>query len=188
MSRKQNKVKQIILIGIIFAVTTGLLFGGERLAELFFERNPLNTKADSIQEITEYKINEDQASGELILTLRLSDLDNLQATVEPFLKEVEKVKGRKITKVEVESPLAPELQEAFYELSFSLEEARTTGKYKSLFTDLREMEEKNQGQYRVFIGRDFFYVQLKQGGGRYYAVVSREGPGAGAGVKEGGGA
>lgn len=186
MSRKQNKMKQIILIGIIFAVTIGLLFGGERLAELFFERNPLNTKADSIQEITEYTMNEDQATGEIILALRLTELDNLQATVEPFIKEVEKIKGRRVIRVEVESPLAPELREAFYELSFSLEEARISGRYKSLFADLREMEEKRQGEYRVFIGRDFFFVQLKKGKDRYYAVVSREASGLGA--KEGGGA
>ena len=173
MSQKNKWTKQIIFGVFIFLVATGGLFAGEHLVEGFLHRNPLQKKTEAIKEITDYTIKENKSTGEINLTLSLTEVDNLQDTVEPFIKEVERIKGRRVSGVEVKSPSASRLRDAYYELSFALEEARISGRYQTLLTNLQEMEREEGGRFRVYIGEQFLFVQLEKGADYYYAVLSR---------------
>lgn len=187
MFHKKKRIKQIIFGVLIFLATTGVLFAGERLAEGFLHRNPLQKEAKMIPEITDYQLIEDQSTGELCLVLSLSGVDNLQETVEPFIKKVERIKGRRVKQVEVKSPSTPELRDVYYELSFLLEEARISGRYQTLFTGLREMQREAGDRFRVYIGQQFLFVQLERGAGHYYAVLPKRAHLFNTGVLEGGG-
>jgi hypothetical protein len=169
MPQKKWTPKKLFLIGVAFIVTTSLLFGGEALAKYFLKDSPLQQLAEAVPEIKDFTL---QGKGE-VLHLRLEKTDDLRSTLEPFLRKVqEKTKGD-VTKVIIETPQAPELAPVYYELSFTLEEARVSGNYQALYEKLQELEEKYKGDFKVFIGEEFIFVQLAKSDLLYYQAVPR---------------
>ena len=101
---------------------------------------------------------------------------DLRRTLEPFLREIREKRKGDLTQVIIESPQAPELAPVYYELSFTLEEARVSGNYQALYTKLQELEEKYKGNFKVLIGEEFFFVQLVKNDHLYYQAVPRFSP------------
>jgi len=54
MPQKHWTLQKFFLIGAAFIITTGLLFGGEALAEYFFKDSPLQQWAEAVPEIKEF--------------------------------------------------------------------------------------------------------------------------------------
>ncbi|NLY88316.1 MAG: hypothetical protein GX085_01670 [Firmicutes bacterium] len=172
MPQKKWTIKRIFLIGVAFIITACLLFGGEALAKYFLKDSPLQQWAEAVPEIKEFTL---QRKGE-VLHLRLEKTEDLRSTLEPFLREIrERTKGD-IREVVIETPQAPELAPVYYELSFILEEARVSGNYQALYEKLQELEAKYRGDFKVFIGEEFIFVQLAKNDLLYYQAVSRFSP------------
>lgn len=169
MPQKKWTFKKFLLIGVAFIVTTGLLFGGETLAKHFFKDNPLQEWADAVPEIKDFEL---QGKGEN-LHVQLGKTDNLRNTLEPFLREIRERTKEDITEILIESPQAPELAPIYYELSFTLEEARVSGNYQALYTKLQELENEYKGDFKVFIGEEFIFVQLAKDDNLYYQAAPR---------------
>lgn len=171
MFQKNRSLKQAALVVVIFVLTAGVLFGGESLLKRFFERNPLAQRAESIKEIKKYELREE--SDGLYLSLHMDEVDNLRETLEPFIREIQEIKHKKVSRIEVITPGSEDLKEVYYELSFPLEEARVSGSYSELLTSLRTLEEKYQGEFRIYIGDEFFYIQLEKEDKLFYSVTPR---------------
>ena len=56
MPQKHWTLQKFFLIGAAFIITTGLLFGGEALAEYFFKDSPLQQWAEAVPEIKEFTL------------------------------------------------------------------------------------------------------------------------------------
>ncbi len=171
MAKKQLTPKSIFLAAVAFLVTAGILFGGEVLAERLLKENPLQQWAGAVPEIKEFALQAD--GGKLLLHLQMNKSENLRKTLEPFIREIRERKNKELAGIIIESPCSERLQEVYYELSFVLEEARISGKYQDLYAKLRELEAKHEGDFKVFIGEEFFFVQLAKGDDLYYQAVSR---------------
>ena len=169
MPQKHWTLQKFFLIGAAFIITTGLFFGGEALAEYFFKDSPLQQWAEAVPEINELTL---LGKGE-VLRVRLEKTNDLRKTLESFLREIREKRKGEIREVIIESPQAPELTPVYYELSFTLEEARVSGNYQALYEKLRELEEKYRGDFKVFIGEEFFFVQLAKDDLLYYQAVPR---------------
>lgn len=168
MPQKQGTWQRFFLIGVAFLITAGLLFGGEALAEYFFRESPLKQWAEAVPGINDFTL---EGKG-TVLRLRLEKTGDLRGTLEPFLRKIRE-KTNDIEEVIIETPQAPELAPVYYELSFTLEEARVSGNYQALYEKLRELEEKYGGDFKVFIGEEFFFVQLVKNDLLYYQAVPR---------------
>ena len=84
-----------------------------------------------------------------VLHLRLEKTDDLRRTLEPFLREIREKRQGDLAQVIIETPQAPELAPVYYELIFTLEEARVSGNYQALYEKLQELEEKYNGDFKV---------------------------------------
>lgn len=186
MSRKYWSLRSIIVVTIVFAITTGLLFGGGFLYEKIFRRNPLEKWVRTNPAVIDFHFREQGEGLSLELQLDPEQVDNLQALLEPFLREVLARKGKAVTKVSIANEPSPALAEIYYKLSFALEEAKATGEYNTLYEVLQSLQaEAEEADFRVYLGTDFLYVQLKQGKETYFTVLPRNERTVGFGVAGG---
>lgn len=170
MFKKESKRKRVILAVFAFVVASVLLFGGEMVTKSLLARKSM-AKAAAIPTVEEYKTIKKEKGIEL--TLSLSEVDNLQETVEPLIDDVQEVMKTKVFRVKVEAPTSKRLAEVYYRLSFFLEEARNSGEYSELLKQVSALEEECQGDFRVYIGEDFFYIQLEDEGDSYYSIIPK---------------
>ncbi|HHW13287.1 MAG TPA: hypothetical protein GXX33_09845 [Firmicutes bacterium] len=174
MSRKNWSLRQIFIIALVGLLTSGLLFGGGFLYEKFFQRNPLQKWVKTNPAITGFQLQEQKAGLCLELTLDPQKVDNLQAILEPFIREVVSRKQRPVHEVRIANEPSPELAEVYYQLSFALAEAQATGEYNTLYGVLQSLQAAaGEADFRVYLGTDYLYVQLKKGNESYFSVVPR---------------
>ena len=174
MSRKNWSLRQIIIVALAFFLTSGLLFGGGFLYEKLFQRNPLQKWVKNSPAITDFHLQERKAGLRLELTLDPEQVDNLQVILEPFLHEVMVRKQRPVQEVRIANKPSPELAEVYYQLSFALAEAQATGEYNTLYEVLQSLQaEAGEADFRVYLGADYLYVQLKKGNESCFSVVPR---------------
>ncbi|HBL35376.1 MAG TPA: hypothetical protein DD734_02080 [Firmicutes bacterium] len=174
MSRKYWSLRRIMVVLIVFAFTTGLLFGGRFLYEKFFQRHPLQKWVRTNPAITSYELMEQGTGLRLELELESAQVENLQEILEPFLREVLVRKEQPVTEILIANEPSPELAEVYYKLSFALEEAKMTGEYNTLYEVLQDLQrEAGEADFRIYLGADFLYVQLKKGNENYFRVLPR---------------
>ncbi len=174
MSRKYWSLKKILFITLVFLITTGLLFGGEKLAERLLKRNPLQRWVDSMPEVESFRLQERGQEIDIFIKLDPENVDNLKETLEPFIRQVQQVKkNKKVTEVIIENKSAGDLEEVYYKLSFALEEAKNTGEYSALYESLQSLQDEEKGDFRVYLGNNFYYIQLKKQNIAYFKVVPR---------------
>ncbi|NLM37713.1 MAG: hypothetical protein GX202_06270 [Firmicutes bacterium] len=174
MSRKNWSLRQIIIVTLVGLLTSGLLFGGGFLYEKIFQRNPLQKWVKTSPAITGFQLQEQKAGLRLELTLDSAQVNNLQAILEPFLREVVTRKQRPVYEVRIANEPSTELAEVYYQLSFALAEAQATGEYNTLYEALQTLQaEAGEADFRVYLGTDYLYVQLKKGNDSYFSVVPR---------------
>jgi len=171
MAKKKWTAKRIFVMIVAFIVMAGILFGGEVLAKRLLQENPLQQWADAAPEIEEFVLT---TEGEkLVLTLQLNETEDLRKALGPFIREIRERKNRNIAEIIIETPRSEGLKDVYYELSFVLEEARISGNYQELYAKLQELEARHEGDFKVFIGEEFIFVQLAKGEDLYYQAVSR---------------
>ncbi len=174
MSRKHWSLRSIIIVTGVFFLTSGLLFGGGFLYEKIFQRDPLQKWVRSNPAVSAFQLQEQGEGLSLELKLDPEQVNNLQALLEPILREVLARKGKAVTKVSILNEPSPALAEIYYKLSFALEETKATGEYNTLYEVLQSLQVKAQeADFRVYLGADFLYVQLKQGKDAYFTVLPR---------------
>ncbi|HHT48382.1 MAG TPA: hypothetical protein GXZ98_03700 [Firmicutes bacterium] len=178
MSRKYWSLSTILVIAIVFFITTGLLFGGGFLYEKIFRRNPLQKWVRTNPAVIDFQLQEQREGLSLELKLDPDQVENLQTLLEPFLREVLARKGKAVTEVRIVNEPSPALRDIYYQLSFALEEAKATGEYNTLYQVLQGLQAKTgEADFRVYLGTDFLYVQLRQGKDSLYAVLPRKAEG-----------
>lgn len=142
--------------------------------EKLFRRNPLEKWVRTIPAISDFQLQEQEEGLSLKVKLDPRQVENLQATIEPFLREVLSRKKQPVTEVLIANEPPAELAEVYYKLSFALEEARMTGEYNTLYGVLQSLQaEEGEGDFRVYLGAEFLYVQLKKGNNSYFTVLPK---------------
>ena len=174
MSRKSWSQRQILIVVLVFSITTGLLFGGGILVERLFRRNPLQKWVKAVPEVESFQLREKGSELSIHVKLNTKRVDNLKETLEPLIREVQAKKHKNVTEVLVDNQPSEELGEVYYKLSFALEEAKITGKYSALYSMLQSLQnEAGPGDFRVYLGNNFLYIQLKKQNHAYFKVVPR---------------
>lgn len=186
MFGKSWSLRSILCATLFFSLTTGLLFGGGFLYKKIFQRNPLAKLVRESPAVQAFQLQEQGEGLNLELKLDPEKVDNLQTLLEPLLGEVLARKGKAVTKVSIVNAPSPVLAEIYYQLSFALEEAKATGDYTNLYAVLQTLEAgAEEADFRVYLGADFLYVQLKQGKEAYFAVLPRNNGGTGLAIAGG---
>lgn len=174
MSRKYWSLRQILIVVAVFAFTTGLLFGGRTLLDRLFSHHPLQKWAKNLPAVESFQLLESGRELKVKVKLDPKQVTNLKETIEPLIQEVEAKKQRTVTEVLVDSEPTVELAEIDYQLSFALEEAKATGEYNDLYQTLQSLQEQvGEGNFRVYLGENFFYIQLSKQGEAFFKVVPR---------------
>lgn len=158
-----------LLLGVFLSVLL-LLFGVQVLDRFWRVERPLQTELDAHKEIIEFSV--EPLDEGLRVKAKLARTENLGATLEFIRGQVEKYHHRAVVDWELESNPSRELDEAFYELSFNVEETQNTGEYTVLKEALDYFE--NSGvKARTYFTSRFIYVQLEAGKNFAYRALPR---------------
>lgn len=151
-----------------FALTAGLLFGGNALAQRL-KSGSIDHKYWRSQGVMKFETR--QEGENLALEVEAGTIKSPRLTMERLIRLMEKGKGRPITRIVYLTPESPKLEPAFNALSFALTEARSTGQY-TLLPAAAEKIEREQGVHTtVEIGEGFIFIAMEKGAERLYRAV-----------------
>ncbi|MGE5529695.1 MAG: hypothetical protein ACM3X6_11225 [Patescibacteria group bacterium] len=156
---------------VVFVLTLALLIGGQGLARALRVSRPLAQEMKAIPGLRGYKLGAAAGGGRLMLDL--ARVPDLERAAERALAAVEGRQKEQITELAF-GDRRQGLQEAYYELRFSLEECMATGRYTLLLRDLESLADRHGlSRARVYPGRRFIYVQLEKGRAYLYEALPR---------------
>jgi len=167
----QYKGYRLPVVLISLAVTVALLAGMALLSEYAFVRLPLQRALLAVEGVQGVRI-EHGSGGDLIL-VQLADVPNLEKTYNSLYQTIlayEKVGSFNLKLLDNRNR---ELEEIYYRLNFSLQEAAATGQFSKLLGELDGLGPKVD-RALAGIDNDNIYLQLHQGGHYLYQIVPRQ--------------
>ena len=174
MAPKGNFPIRRVLYGLIaFLVTAGLLFGGHALAQRV-KSGPIDREDWRSRGVLKFDTR--QEGDEFILEVEAGKIDQPRLTLENLISRLEKGKGRRITRVLFNAPEAPELEQVYNELAFTLAEAQATGRYTLLPTAAAQIASQKGVRIGLEVGEDFIFIHLEQGQKSLYRSIKLTAP------------
>lgn len=167
-SQGKIPIKRIVWGLAAFALTAGLLFGGNALAQRI-KFGSVDRTYWSSQGIEKFETR--QEGQDLILEVEAKEIKNQRLTMERLIHLLEKGKGRTINRIIYLSPEALALEPALNKLSFALTEARAMGRYTLLPAVAEALEKEDGVRTTVEIGEEFIFIAMEKDGDRLYRAV-----------------
>lgn len=165
---KYIKNLQIWLVLLAFLITLGILFGGQTLTTKLRVDDPLKRDIAAIKSVSDFKTEE--TKNGLTVHLRLRKVADLDDVMEQIKQKVQQFQDKPVVDFQIQDHPNPLLKQLKYQLSFYLEEANTTGRY----TQLKNALDSFHGvTARVYLEKDFIYIQLEDGNFYLYQAVPR---------------
>ena len=160
------------LITVAFAMALAGLIGGWSLAHNLQVEKPLAGQLKALPGVRNYRITP-AADGEQRLELSLERVPDLEQLMDRVAATIGKYQKAPIGEIVIHDARAG-LEQVYYQLRFSLEEAMATGRYTRLRSDLGDLS-RRFGLHRaqVYLGQRFVYVQLEKGPKYLYEVLPR---------------
>lgn len=156
---------------LAFIIILAVLLAGQTLARNLRVDRPLAREIKALPGVARYEIEEGRDG--LVLRLTMNRVPNLEDAAAKILAAVEKRHDLPVTSVEI-ADRRGDLASAYYELRFSLEEARTTGRYSILGAALADLAARHGLDCaRVYPGSRFLFVQLEKGRAFLYEALPR---------------
>ncbi len=152
-------------------VALAVLLGGQGLAKTMRVDRPLARELSSIDGVRRYAL-EDGAEG-IRLELTLGRVPDLEQTIAKVLAAVGERRREPVAEIAIRDQRQG-LNGVYYDLRFSLEEALATGRYTALRGDLDRLASRYRlDRARIYLGRQFIYVQLEKGPAYLYQALPR---------------
>jgi len=175
---------RIPIVVLTLSLTLVFLFGARWLYQREALDRPLEQAVRAVPGVEDAAL--DQQAGSLVVKVKAGDVARLEEFVARIWRAVESVKPARPVSLRLSDSRNQHLEDLYYEFHFFLQEAVATGRYSELPTDLaRVTEGQSVSRRRVFVGPDYVYLQMHQGGASLYEIVPRA---ADSGAPAGGGA
>jgi len=164
-----------LVVVLALVVTLGLLFGARWLYHRRTVSEPLAQAVGAVEGVQEVKVV--QENDRLIVRARVGPTPRLEELVASIGRSLEQARVPEQVELVLSDTRTPELEAAFYDLHFFLQEAVTTGRYSELPARVNGLAEEGRvDRGRVFVSTDCVYVQLELGGSCLYEVIPRPAP------------
>lgn len=166
-----NGLRWPVVIAVIL-ITFGLLLAGMKLYQLQSVDRPLFKLYQDVKEVKDVQIK--KLGDETIVLVYLNRVDNLQSTYGRIHELARGVLERNKFRVELIDNRTPLLEQVYYRIQYSLQEANANGN----FTDMAREIEAQQKMFalddsRVYVDGDNLYVALYHRGAYLYEVIPR---------------
>ncbi|WP_242822469.1 hypothetical protein [Thermaerobacter marianensis] len=161
---------QIRWVAFTAAITLGVLL----LASLFYQEQakaaPLERDLAAVPGVAAVQVERD--AGRWHVRVQLGAVDLLPATYRELRDRADRRLGPDRYELELVDRRTPELEEAFYQVSYFVEEGRTRGDYAEA---ARQVEAAGRrlglDRARLYVDAEFVYLELVRGDGVLYAVM-----------------
>lgn len=179
---------RIHIILLTFLIVLGGFLGAEYVRYESRLRPPLEQVLLSIPGVEAVEVEPGtglRALAPIHVTVYLHKDADLERTWAQVQKTVGDMLGRRRGAVMLEDARDQELDDAWREMRFAVEEALATGSFRQMVQDIHQVAAaRGLDRPRVSMDGKFIYVTVSRGDAYLHRVISRE-PGAGQGMGEG---
>lgn len=163
---------RLSVVGLVALITLALLLGGWHLYIRQTVDRPLAQLFSGKPEILEYKLNRETVPPRL--TMKLGPVDNLQESYLSLYEKARTYLGEDLEMVVLDER-NQRLEEAYRQVSFSIEEAIARGNFTEMAEAIRQKGRELQlDKTEVAIDKQFLYLHLRDGDNYLYAVAPRK--------------
>lgn len=163
---------RLTIIVFALALTLGLLFGGRWLYHSQALSRPLEDAVRAVPGVDAVVLGEHGQA--FVIQVRLGQTQQLEDMIADLWRAIEAVDAKAPVELRISDTRNQNVENAFYDFHFHLQEAVATGNYSDLPARLAEVAVANRLTYeRVYVGAEYVFVQLHQGEAALYEVVPR---------------
>ena len=160
----------VVLIAFLFLIS--VFYGFQFYQQKQTVEEPLTQLFAGKEEVKAVNISHQGDTMEIILELEY--VDNLREEKNIIHKEVTKILGDRKYQITLVDHRNKELEEIYYQVHYHLQEAAVKGNYVEMSEKVEEiMAGYNVEDYRLIVGEDKIYFQVKQAGHYLFEIVSR---------------
>ncbi|MGE5558355.1 MAG: hypothetical protein ACM3WV_07040 [Bacillota bacterium] len=169
---------------VALSLSAGLavLFGAHFLEQVVRVEKPLKSRIMEIQGVSGVSWRREQAGYEMNLRLD-ENVSNLQDTVEKSVKLAEERLNAPVVSLGIKDKPDRKLLDAYYDQHFYLAEAAMLGNFGAMKKQVDSLARRpGSPQTKVYIGKEYLFIQMKDGAHYLYRIVERrQAGGAGTG-------
>ena len=126
---------------------------------------------DGIETLTLDSSDNNESTRNIHITL--NNVANLQATYQATNNGVRNVLGLKKYKIIIHDHRTPELEQLYYSMHYSIQEAIFTGKFGVMAEIIQEKALAANTKAQVYVDANYIYLQLMNNNGNLYMVLPR---------------
>ncbi|QIA27006.1 hypothetical protein DYI95_005265 [Thermaerobacter sp. PB12/4term] len=170
LKRMFGRPLEIRWVALTAAITLGVLL----LASLFYQEQakaaPLERDLAGVPGVAAVTVERD--AGRWHVRVQLGSVDLFPATYRELRERADRRLGPGQYDLELADRRTPELEQAFYEVSYYVEEGRSRGDYAEA---ARQVEAAGRrlglDRARLYVDAEFLYLELARGEGVLYSVM-----------------
>lgn len=160
----------VVLIAFLFLIS--VFYGFQWYQQKQVVEEPLTQLFAKREEVKGVEIS--QQGDTLEIVLELEYVDNLREYESIINKEVSKIMGNRKYQVSLLDSRNKQLEEIFYRVHYHLQEAAVTGNFVEMSERVGEiMSGYSFEDYRLIVGEEKIYFQVKQSGHYLFEIVPR---------------
>ena len=168
------------LYGILASlITLAILFGGQILFHKYGLAKPMDKMFEQIEGIEFFRADFNETgrnNDQTKIHFKLNNVKNLQTLYGQIVSGLDKYGGAKKYEIILEDSRNPQLEDFYYQIHYSLEEARATGNFSAMREKIKELSAHSDVDLKIYIDANYIYVQLKaknQDQAQMYVVLDR---------------
>lgn len=162
---------RIPVVIIIIVLVLAVLFGIQYIYHKINVEQPLFKLYSQTKAVQKFDI--DNKSGSTIVNIDLKHTDNLGKTYQQIYQTTANVLGKNGFKLNIKDSRSPELESAYYDMQFIINEALVRGNFSQMENVIEEKAAQAGVTSRVFIDNQNIYIQLDKNKKYLYEVVPR---------------
>lgn len=160
----------VVLVAFLFLIS--VFYGFQYYQQKQTVEEPLNQYLAQKKEIKAVDISQQGDTMEILLELEY--VNNLQEEKNTIHKEVSKILGNRKYQINLVDHRNKELEDIYYQIHYHLQEAAVKGNFVEMSERVGHiMSDYNVEGYRLIVGEDKIYFQVKQTGHYLFEIVPR---------------
>ncbi|WPD20039.1 hypothetical protein [Thermaerobacter composti] len=165
-----GKPLQIRWVAVTAALTLGVLLFANVLYQEQAKAAPLERALETVPGVTAVQVQRED--GRWRVRVQLGAVDLLPATYQALRERADRHLGPGRYELELVDRRTPELEKAFYEVSYFVEEGRSRGDYARAAQQVAAAGRRlGLDRARLYVDAEFLYLELARGDGVLYAVM-----------------
>ncbi|HWR41933.1 hypothetical protein [Sporomusa sp.] len=163
---------------LTLVLTLAALFGGQLLWNKYAVANPINKtfqNIDGIESVSVGRLNEQGKNSDKIkIYVKLTHVPNLQKVYGEMADGLKRVDGGKKYDIVIQDNRTPELEQFYYSIHYSIQEAIFTGNFATMAERIESKSSSAGVETQTYVDTKNVYVKMTKGTSDMYVVVARD--------------